>query len=68
MELSIGDRVTLKTPMPYLKTTDSLSMLRPPDLVALDEIGEVVAIRNFDLAEVKFRRGTFLIPFERLSF
>ena len=52
--------------MPYLKTTDAISMLRPPDLVSLDEIGLIIGIRPNDLLEVKFRRGNFLIPSERL--
>ena len=42
-------------------------MLRPPDLVSLDEVGMVIGIRPKDLLEVKFRRGNFLIPAERLK-
>ena len=67
MIFSIGDKVSLQVPMPYLKTVDSISMLRPPDLVSLDEIGVVVGLRPKDLLEVDFRRGTFLIPSERLQ-
>ena len=53
--------------MPYLKTVDTVSMLRPPDLVSLDEVGMIIGIRSKDLLEVKFRRGNFLIPGERLK-
>tara|TARA_Y100001968_G_scaffold134410_1_gene122622 strand:+ start:210 stop:437 length:228 start_codon:yes stop_codon:yes gene_type:complete len=67
MKFSIGKKVSLQVPMPYLKTVDSISMLRPPDLVSLDEVGEVIGIRPKDLLEVKFRRGNFLIPAERLK-
>ena len=67
MRFSIGEKVSLQVPMPYLKTVDSISMLRPPDLVSLDEVGEVIGIRPKDLLEVKFRRGDFLIPAERLK-
>ena len=67
MEFSIGEKVSLQVPMPYLKTVDAMSMLRPPDLVSLDEVGVVVGLRPKDLLEVKFRRGTFLIPAERLK-
>ena len=67
MKFSIGEKVSLKVPMPYLKTVDSISMLRPPDLVSLDEVGLIVGIRPNDLLEVKFRRGNFLIPSERLK-
>ena len=67
MRFSIGEKVSLQVPLPYLKTADSISMLRPPDLVSLDEIGLIIGIRPNDLLEVKFRRGNFLIPSERLK-
>ena len=66
MKFSIGEKVSLQVPLPYLKTADSISMLRPPDLVSLDEVGVIMGIRPNDLLEVKFRRGNFLIPSERL--
>ena len=67
MGFSVGEKVSLEVPLPYLKTADSISMLRPPDLVSLDEVGIIVGIRPNDLFEVKFRRGNFLIPYERLK-
>ena len=67
MKFSVGEKVSLQVPLPYLKTADSISMLRPPDLVSLDEIGTIIGIRPNDLLEVKFRRGNFLIPSERLK-
>ena len=66
MNFSVGDKVSLQVPLPYLKTADPISMLRPPDLVSLDEVGVVTGVRPNDLLEVKFRRGNFLIPAERL--
>ena len=66
MKFSVGDKVSLQVPLPYLKTADPISMLRPPDLVSLDEVGVVTGVRPNDLLEVKFRRGNFLIPAERL--
>tara|TARA_Y100001968_G_C18898326_1_gene499476 strand:+ start:172 stop:396 length:225 start_codon:yes stop_codon:yes gene_type:complete len=67
MKFSIGEKVSLQVPMPYLKTVDAISTLRPPDLVSLDEVGIIIGIRPKDLLEVKFRRGDFLIPAERLK-
>ncbi len=67
MSLSVGDKVSLKIPMSYLKTNDIRPILRPPDLVSLDEIGQVIAIRAKSEVEVSFRRGTFLIPIEKLQ-
>ena len=67
MKFSVGEKVSLQVPLPYLKTADPISMLRPPDLVSLDEVGVIIGIRANDLLEVKFRRGNFLIPSERLK-
>lgn len=36
-------------------------MLRPPDLVGIDEVGLVVEERALQQLAVRFRRGTFLI-------
>ena len=43
-----------------------MPMLRPPDLVAIDEIGEVLSIKSPDTVEVNFRRGSFLLMLIRL--
>ena len=67
MEFSVGEKVSLQVPLPYLKTADAISMLRPPDLVSLDEVGVIMGIRPNNLLEVKFRRGNFLIPSERIK-
>ena len=67
MTVSLGDKVLLKVSQPYLKTNDRMPMLRPPDLVAIDEVGEVVALLPKDMAEVKFRRGTFLLAVGHLE-
>jgi len=67
MDLSIGDKVFLKMPLPYLKTADPMPMLRPPDLVSSDEIGEILDLTSMDTAQVRFRRGTFLVPIGHLS-
>ena len=67
MAFSVGEKVSLQVPLPYLKTADAISMLRPPDLVSLDEVGVIMGIRPNNLLEVKFRRGNFLIPSERLK-
>ena len=66
MRFTVGEKVSLQVPLPYLKTADSIPMLRPPDLVSLYEVGMIIGIRPNDLLEVKFRRGNFLIPSERL--
>lgn len=58
---AIGDGVQLRQQPPYLKTADPMPMLRPADLIGLDEVGVVVGLRAGDQLAVRFRRGTFLL-------
>ena len=67
MKFEIKNKVKLIAPVSYLKTSDNMPMLRPPDLVAIDEIGEVISIRSPETVEVKFRRGSFLIDIEKIE-
>ena len=67
MNFEIKDKVKLIAPVSYLKTSDNMPMLRPPDLVAIDEIGEILSIKSPDMVEVKFRRGSFLIDIDKLE-
>ena len=67
MKFEIKDRVKLIAPVSYLKTSDNMPMLRPPDLVAIDEIGEILSIKSPDTVEVKFRRGSFLIETDNIK-
>ena len=67
MNFKINQKVKLIAPLPYLKTSENMPMLRPPDLVAIDEIGEVLSIKSPETVEVKFRRGKFLIDNEKLE-
>ena len=67
MKFEIKDKVMLIAPVSYLKTSDNMPMLRPPDLVAIDEIGEILSIKSLDTVEVKFRRGSFLIDIDKIK-
>ena len=67
MKFEINDKVKLIAPVSYFKTSDNMPMLRPPDLVAIDEIGRILAIKSPDTVEVKFRRGSFLIDFDKIE-
>ena len=58
---AIGAAVTLLHPLPYLKTAESRPMLRPPDLIDPEEVGQVVAHQALAQCAVRFRRGSFLI-------
>ena len=67
MKFEIKDKVKLISPVSYLKTSDNMPMLRPPDLVAIDEVGEIQSIKSLDTVEVKFRRGSFLIDTDKIE-
>ena len=67
MNFKINQKVKLIAPLPYLKTSENMPMLRPPDLVAIDEIGQVLSLRSPKTVEVKFRRGNFLIDIDKLQ-
>ena len=67
MNFQINQKVKLIAPLPYLKTSENMPMLRPPDLVAIDEIGQILSIKSPNSVEVKFRRGSFLIDVDKLE-
>ena len=67
MKFEIKDKVKLIAPVSYLKTSDNMPMLRPPDLVGIYEIGEILSIKSPDIVEVKFRRGCFLMDIDKLD-
>ncbi len=67
MKFEINDRVKLIMPVSYLKTSDNMPMLRPPDLVAIDEIGKIISIKSPETVEVRFRRGSFLMDINKIE-
>ena len=67
MNFKVNQKVKLIAPLPFLKTSENMPMLRPPDLVAIDEIGEVLSLKSPETVEVKFRRGRFLIDIDKLE-
>ena len=67
MKFEINDKVKLIAPVSYLKTSDNMPMLRPPELVAIDEIGQILSIKSPDTVEVRFRRGSFLIDIDKIE-
>ena len=67
MDFNIQDKVKLKNPLSYLKTSENMPMLRPPDLVAIDEVGEIISLKSPNTVEIKFRRGSFLIDIDKIE-
>ena len=60
-QFAVGDRVRLAARPPYLKTADSMPMLRPPDVVDVGEEGVVLEARLVNTWAVRFDRGAFLV-------
>lgn len=60
-EFTIGSKVRVITLPPYVKTADTMPMLRPPDVIAIDDEGIVVDRRPGGYWAIKFERGTFLL-------
>ncbi|MEL6779201.1 MAG: DUF3148 domain-containing protein [Cyanobacteria bacterium J06597_16] len=58
---NVGDRVKIATVPPFLKSDESMPMLRPPDLVDLGEEGTVRSRKPGGYLGVRFSRGSFLI-------
>ena len=67
MKFDIKDKVKLIMPLPYLKTSDNMPMLRPADLVAIDDVGEIQAIKSPETVEIRFRRGSFLVDINKIE-
>ena len=67
MKFNIKDKVKLTVPLSYLKTSENMPMLRPPDLVDIDEVGEIVSVKSPATVEIKFRRGSFLIDTDKIE-
>ena len=57
----MGDRVRLKSAPPYIKTADTMPMLRPGDLVAVGSEGVVTAQNPGGSWTIKFDQGSFLV-------
>ncbi|MDX2097344.1 MAG: DUF3148 domain-containing protein [Leptolyngbyaceae cyanobacterium bins.59] len=60
-EFSVGDRVRVVAMPAYVKTADTMPMLRPPDVIHLGEEGVVLNQRPGGYWTVRFSRGAFLM-------
>ena len=66
-EFSIGSKVRVVSLPPYVKTADPMPMLRPPDVIHLNEEGIVLDRRPGGYWGVKFARGAFLLEADYLE-
>jgi ribosomal protein L21E len=66
-EFAVGDRVTIISLPPYVKTADPMPMLRPPSVLTVGETGVVMDRRPGGYWGVKFSRGIFLMESQYLD-
>ncbi len=60
-EIAIGSKIRLISHPPYLKTAETMPMLRPSDLLPLGAEGVVMDRRPGGYWGVKFQKGAFLM-------
>jgi hypothetical protein len=66
-DFTVGSKVRIITLPPYVKTSDSIPMLRPPDVIKIGEVGIVLDRRPGNYWSVKFTRGAFLMESQYLE-
>jgi hypothetical protein len=66
-DFQTGDHVRLTTIPPYFKTAESIPMLRPPNVVQLDEEGVILGRDPGDMWRVKFIKGAYLLDQQYLE-
>ncbi|MGD1862397.1 MAG: DUF3148 domain-containing protein [Leptolyngbyaceae cyanobacterium] len=67
ISFAIGDRVRLTTTLPYVKTADTMPMLRPGDLLPINSVGIIREQKPGNTWTVKFDQGSFLIDSAHLA-
>ncbi|BDA70832.1 hypothetical protein CAL7716_049980 [Calothrix sp. PCC 7716] len=60
-EFTIGSKVRVVALPQYVKTADTMPMLRPPDVIKIGEEGIIVDRRPGGYWGIRFTRGTFLL-------
>jgi Protein of unknown function (DUF3148) len=66
-EFAVGDRVRVTLLPPYVKTADTMPMLRPPSVIQIGEEGIVMDRRPGGFWGVRFARGVFLMESQYLD-
>jgi Protein of unknown function (DUF3148) len=67
IELKTGDRVRLVALPAYFKTAEPMPMLRPPNVVALNEEGVILGREPADAWRVRFKQGAYLVDQKYLA-
>lgn len=67
IELKTGDRVRLAVLPAYFKTAEPMPMLRPPNVVELNEEGVILGREPADSWRVRFNQGAYLVDRKYLA-
>jgi len=66
-EFIIGSKVRVLALPPYIKTAESMPMLRPPDIIHIGEEGIVLDRRPGGYWGIRFANGSFLLDSQYLE-
>lgn len=60
-EIKVGDTIKIIALPPYVKTAEPMPMLRPPNVIKLDEEGIIMDRRPGGYWGIRFAQGAFLL-------
>ena len=63
----VGDKVKVVSLPPYLKTAESMPMLRPSSLINIGDEGIILKSHPANYWSVKFEKGSFLVDTQYLQ-
>ncbi len=63
----IGQKVRLVVQPPYIKTAESMPILRPPNVVRLGEVGTILNRKAGNYWVVRFEKGAFLMDTQHIE-
>jgi hypothetical protein len=61
VKFNIGDKIQIVALPAYIKTADPMPMLRPPSLLAVGDVGQILDRKPGNYWAIKFDRGAFLL-------
>jgi hypothetical protein len=66
-QFKVGDKVRVVALPPYLKTAESMPMLRPSNLIQMGEEGIILNRHPGNYWSIRFEKGAFLIDSQYLE-
>ncbi len=66
-EFTVGAKVRVVALPPYVKTADTMPMLRPPEVIQIGDEGTVLDRRPGGYWGIRFEKGAFLLDSQYLE-